>query len=1323
MAHSSNGLPGADFLIQSAASRPSKLYCNGEDRPADFVKLVGRPQNRTDDRPATSPGVGITEDMAQSRSQFDSLEMPLAGVHSIAASAGTGKTYAITTLYVRYLLESRHTVDQILATTYTEAATAELKDRIRSRLAESLNLLRSCETELDARRRVDEQGADGQLVELLDRVGGWTEGESEVVRERLEDAVLNFDQAPIFTIHGFCRRILQELVFESGTQFNVELVASLDDLIEEGARDFIARWWMTQDSQLARRLKLTPTLYDSIREVASEAAGNPFHPIVPDGNELSVEVVAAEFTEFDRLMTELAERWTQHRDVVVAMLVSARGNGWLSKSTHAKDRQLEDAFASLDALVGSRSIDALIWSSKNKALESVQKRLQQSQVEKGTLKKFKDNTPRDRVFELMDEIAILAERLKQQQSVLKACVLSAAAAFVREHVERRKRERSILSFGDLLLQVDEALAGNRKQLLLENLRGRYHVAMVDEFQDTDPIQFRIFSRVFLDAARSSVSGEIRSFVMIGDPKQSIYRFRGADVHSYLRAVAETPSENRHEMGTNWRSDRSLVESVQAIFRSAPNPFLHEHIPLPEVTARHDDRITGPALSITFVRRPHYVDQSKTPSKSAALGPVVEQLVSDMVELLNSDAKFCADSGEERAIEPSDVAILCPLKWHLQTIQEALSARGIPSVMQTDQSVFETDEAQAVVHVLRAVMAPGRSANLAAAFSSPVFGMSASRLDYVLRDADSLAEHIDRFRRWNEVWHRDGVMVMWRTLLHDQQVVERLATQITGERQITNLLHVGELLHIHETETHAGPEESLRHLERQISRTGPRNDESLLRLETDSAAVQLVTIHRSKGLEFPIVFCPTLWTGPRSGDPTHVLSRFDQEGDLLDIPELDVGSNLLPRRLEEHHGELSAESRRLLYVALTRARHNCRLYWTAASGAEDSALATFLFADLPDGDLNALESDEQIESALANWKSERGDSGIEIRVGASVTGVSSSSRYEPRILPAEKLAFRPTARTSLPHSIQTSFTGLTRFSDHRASAVADRDELSAAASENRFDHQAVEMTDRIPLADMPGGARIGNLAHRVLEDVFSDGRISGLPRDVVCDRITTALGTEMSRVQLDPKWESPLAATLTSCLTERLLVSESSGRECRLVDLPLEHATCELQFLLKLGSGDRHFSIHEMARAFERSETGFIADYSRRIAAMSVDDAFGFLAGFIDVVFEFEGRWYILDYKTTYLGRETSDYSETRLREAMVEHDYVLQSVLYCVAVKQFLEQRIPGFDFDEQFGGVLYLFLRGFPEVGPPANGVYFFRPTTDLITDISDLMSGGVES
>jgi len=1125
---------------------------------------------------------------------------------------------------------------------------------------------------------------------------------------------------------------------------------------------------------------------------------------VPENAIGSVLPQESEFALFEQRVMEFVQLWRSSRDEVEAVLAVAVRDDVLSKSSHKPD-QLAEAIRFWDEFAERPSPFDFKWDETGK-LSSLQARLTQSRLIDATKKAKAGREPLHRCFEVYEDLVQLAFRLAQKAEQVRVAMMSKLADFVRRQVAQHKDKHGTLAFSDMLHLVDQALDRPDRQSLKASLRERYHVAMVDEFQDTDPVQFRIFRRIFLEndddramslsdgqaqdaavkvwseqrgvstraesenvddefdpfgdvssfyedipsesshfyddpkATSDDVSiepGKFRAFVMIGDPKQSIYKFRGADLNAYLSAITKVPVSQRHQMDCNWRSDDSLVRAVLGFFRSSVNPFLRKEIDLPAVTAVHPDRFTaGPAFEVRVV--PRSEDQQGKPlNKEEATSRVLREVAADIVRKINSQL-MVPDGAEQRAVMPGDFAVLGRTRKQLLAMQQALAERGVPAVLHVDESVYGADEALEVSQMLQAILQATGGRHLATALRTSFGGQVASEIERILHDDQALAEWSERLREWNSIWQREGFIVMWRRLLEDLQVVPRLAGTHGGERKITNLLHLGELLHDYAVQQHAGAEELLRWFEQMRAEDDTANEAAQLRLETDSESVQLITIHKSKGLEYAIVYCPFLWAErdvDKDKKKTVVLSsRQGVDRTELAVPEIDVGSDLLPDRREWDAEEQHAEQRRLLYVALTRARHQCVVHWIAGRDVSKSAASAFL---CPDWDEKS--DDETLSRSLTQWAASLHLSRVQVVSASEIAALDDPGESRWMSASKEHLECRPIIRDELPAKWQTSYSALVRMLPvHAQHEWTDRDELVA---ETESTVAAPVVGERGPLSEMPGGTRVGDLVHRVLESVLlkrpdPKSLLAVMERD---------LAREMRRAALDQRWLGPLAATMTATLNAPLQEFEPAAR---LLDVPPLDIACELPFVLRLGQGrerhgsdrsssqrqrgtavngitgdvpdaDQPFGLSLLAECFAQARQPFVRDYAERVRGLDRGRLSGLLVGFMDVVFCWHGRWYVLDYKTTNLGPRWSDYAPERLAVAMAEHDYILQYHLYAVALSQFLSQRQPDFDIERDFGGVLYLFLRGVDPSAKYLGGVFFDRPEPELIASIGEALGG----
>ncbi|MDP7289515.1 MAG: 3'-5' exonuclease, partial [Phycisphaerae bacterium] len=654
--------------------------------------------------------------------------------------------------------------------------------------------------------------------------------------------------------------------------------------------------------------------------------------------------------------------------------------------------------------------------------------------------------------------------------------------------------------------------------------------------------------------------------------------------------------------------------------------------------------------------------------------------------------------------------------HLRAIQEALAERGVPAVIQAGESVFITAEAHAVRFVLHGLLNPDNQGAVFAALQTPIFGLCAGELEKVRTEESKFSHWVRKFGDWGQMLQRDGFLVTWRRILDAQASLSRLAGQVLGERRIANYSHIGELLHNWALEAHAGPIELLGWLESSMADAEGNDkkeklEENQIRLESDAEAVQLCTIHASKGLEYPIVYCPTLWDVYGGPAPVFVIARHDKERKLLDVSEIDVGSGQFDERLNMDKEQSEKEDRRNLYVALTRAVHQCRVYWTSATGSEESAMGRimgFQSDKLDDGEINA---------GLQKWVGSLDTEHVQLRSVGNPAAAADPTSYVPSTKTDTELSARLIRRKQLSSLDQTSFTALSRtIVAAEDVAMADRDDVSQAVDEDKGGLTDLSDGRLISLADMPGGRKVGVLVHSILEDLLGDTELTGRDGTLVTQAASVLLERHLPRVQLGMSWRDKLANTLSQCLTGTIL---DVGEGFRLIDLPHDDLAVEMPFLLRSGRRNHPVKFDQFADAFKHSGDPAVRRYADRARRINRSDLAGFLSGFIDLTFTWSGRWYLLDYKSNNLGPKMADYAPNSLTRAMTQHDYMLQYHLYAVALHLLLGQRLAGYDYERDFGGAVYLYLRGFDPTGASRRGVYFNRPDFAVIDALTKALLG----
>ncbi|PYC29356.1 exodeoxyribonuclease V subunit beta [Aquipseudomonas alcaligenes] len=1173
-------------------------------------------------------------------------DSPFNGRSLIEASAGTGKTWTLTALYARLLLERELSVGQILVVTYTTAATAELRERIRARLAELLALYEGGSS------------TDAFLVELHRRHPG------EAARRRLLLAVHGFDEAAIFTIHGFCQRALQDSAFEAGGDFDAELTQDdrevLDALLGDAWRHVLAGADPAWARYLAKQ-KVTPA---TLRQALRSHLGKPYLRVEPRERVGEAELQAA-----SAAWQEAAELWRAEGYAWVEVL---REHGGLSQSTH-KAAKLPLWSAELDAYFADPA--ALF-----EAPDGLTK-LGAAALLKATKKNFE--APHSAVAEALDALGAALECAlpagRQKLIALQVELLD------RLNVElpQRKAAQRLLAFDDLLNNLDQALHSAAGDDLAARLREQYPLALIDEFQDTDPIQYAIFDRVYRDGG---------DLCFVGDPKQAIYAFRGADLATYLQARDD--AERQYDLPFNYRSTPALIKALNQLF-ARPQPFAEDGLSYPPVSAGQKARATlvlpeqdcGAPLGLVWLG-----DEGLNKAHAGELAALdTARRIASLLAASAQGKAYFEDDGGRKPLKGGDIAVLVSNHREAASVAAELAARGVPSVRRGRDSVWHSEEAAELAAVLAAYAEPGREGVLRYALATRLLGRDAAQI----ARCQEVEQEWDRERaaaeQYHQLWQQQGFMRVFRAWLDQERVAERLLAGIDGERRLTNLLHLGELLQA-ESLQRPGLEPLLAWFAAQRGSEGAGED-ALLRLESDAERVQIVTIHTSKGLEYPLVFCPFLWDGRLLGQHTDSARCHDEDGQ----PLLDLGSARLDQRLQAARRESFAEKLRLTYVALTRAEHRLWLHWCPAAlpkpkkdgslpdeGLHSSALAWLLHGrELPGED--ALG---ELATYLAGQEGPALAGELDELAGSSAGQIA-------RLAPlTEEAQAAGTGRAESPQAQQ-----LFERSLHSAWRIGSFSGLAAGLHMEAPDRDALALVDASePGAGFfafPRGARAGTCLHAILEDwMRGKGSLEQL--------VPLALQEHGIDAEL---WGAIAIAQL-----QAVLDTDLDGQGLRLSALQANRRLPELGFTFPVERLDV-----ERLRALLADPVFGLPEPMRQAAErLQFDELKGYLKGFIDLTFEHAGRWYILDYKSNWLGPTAAHYGAERLEQAIAAEHYHLQYLIYLVALRRFLRTRLADFS-DAQLGGAWYLFLRGMPTAG-----VYFARPSDALLDALDKLFTEG---
>ncbi|MFZ0613392.1 MAG: UvrD-helicase domain-containing protein, partial [Desulfobacterales bacterium] len=816
---------------------------------------------------------------------FDPNTAPLSGTTLIEASAGTGKTYTIAGLFVRLILEHDLAVDQILVVTYTTAATEELKTRIRSKLIQTRQAM--------LRGQSEDPFIGGLISASLD---------PGAAAARLDGVLADFDRAAIVTIHGFCQRLLHEHAFETGTLYDAELMTDPTIYTREAAEDFWRR-----------------NIYDAAPELAGfllaeKKVGGPevFYRLMVNAGipdlEILPELAQPPLTGLDEyrcLCRRLAEKWPDARTQVGELLADPALNatiyGSLKTDRHAtglrpRDIRIAALTESMDRLCAADAAGFPLFGGFEKFSRA------------GLLRATKKTctTPAHPFFDLCDRLRAVHEALKAEMERYFMYLKGAFLHYARAALTEKKKRHNRLFYEDLLLSVRDALQAQRpgSDELIRSVRRRFKAVLVDEFQDTDAVQYEIFSRLF---------GRPPAILfLIGDPKQSIYGFRGADIFSYMAAAEQAAA--RCTLSENWRSGPGMIAAVNTLFSRVSRPFVYEEIGFAAARAGAGREIAPagdePALTLWYL--PSL--QDKTVAKSAATHRIAAAVGDEIARLTTTGAA---------PLPPADIAVLVRTNRQARQVKESLARRRIPSVLYAAGNIFETPEAGEILRVLTGVLDHGREDRFRAALATDMLGVAAVEIDSAAAGERHLENRRSRFREYAHEWSRYGFMRMLRWLMAREGVRPRLLAYPDGDRRLTNLLHLAEILHQQSVREQAGRAGLLKWLADQLDPETPRSDDHQLRLESDARAVRIVTTHRSKGLEYPVVFCPFGWEGSEITAARDIICH---EKGPPRRRVLDLGSEQLARRRRLAQQEMLAENLRLLYVALTRAKNRCYLVW-------------------------------------------------------------------------------------------------------------------------------------------------------------------------------------------------------------------------------------------------------------------------------------------------------------------------------------------------------------------------------------------------------------
>jgi exodeoxyribonuclease V beta subunit len=1282
------------------------------------------------------------------------LELPLTGIHLIEASAGTGKTFTLATLATRLVVEQRLRIGQILAVTFTEAATQELRKRVRERLALAASLVPEA-TEVqnasdlagidvradvaaaetgagadssamgpagdagDPQARVDaaglplqqvsgerfspmnrlsqaqlppEQAWHGRLLQaqrpsdslqgqppprneapdaLLSQaiIAAHLESGAETpsqLKRRLQQAADEIDLAAIFTIHGFCARVLREHALESGQTFAPpELLANDRALRQELAADL---WRSTAaDASLAPLLmSLWPGGPEALARDLGELIRQPnLLPPLPTEAESTQGVEA----ELHRAGQALAEGFIAHGDGFRAALLDAVEHKILNGQSY-KAAWIHDLWRALAQWCSARD-----WSAPAHAkLPMLLPEALESRTNKGK------RAPASPLCGMISSYLAAVADVAQAQERAGVRLLHALRDQARTRLARRKQQLRVQTYDDLIDGVAEALGGPHAQALVQRLRAQYAVALVDEFQDTDTRQWDIFRTVFGDSHATRAASLAPALYLIGDPKQAIYGFRGGDVQTYLQAAKQ--AQSAPALDRNFRSRPGVLAAIQALYSQAGDAaFLDEKIrfhPVLPGTKRVDADYQragtdAPALTLWQSPEPPLDDKGKRKPYSAQRSrELATHACVAAIHAVLSDARNGTALIDGEPVQPGDIAVLVRKHGEAARIQQALAAVGIPAVAAGKQSLFDTPEAREVLTLLLALLHTADDGRLRAALATVLLGVDAAGIAALEVEGAAHAQWQGRALAWRERWQRGGPLALVSDLCADN--AERLLGLLDGERRLTNYLQLGELLQQAAARA-LGLQGLVDWLGQQIAQAYADDETQLLRLESDTRRVQIVTLHKSKGLEYPLVFLPFVGIGGKAPDPGRACVVADEDGQRFLHwklqPELYGWDTARAMWAEAQR----AEDARLLYVGLTRAEH---ALWIA-TGDFYNARQTALWPML-DGlpQTAGIVRDTALPPALP-WLPPPGE------------GDAPRARRVTRYIAPDWWVY--------------SFTQLAN-ADNGSADPSTRATVAAAGGSDEPEAEGAAAAPPTEVFDPRfAGNRFGVVLHEALEEgdfaAWRGWQAGDVAPAEERDTIETALkGGGYAAEDIEDG-----VAALTALIGQTLTVVLPEG--VRLCDVPAaaRRAEIEFQFALRPTAIDTLLSLlHEHGVVRDRHGFGL-----RRTLE-------GLMTGLIDLTYTHEDRWYVLDYKSNRLPA----YDAAAMQRAMAHSEYDLQALIYTLALHRWLRFRLgAGYEYARDFGGIRYLFCRGLDAARADSPGVHAQRFAPELIHALDALFAG----
>lgn len=1127
---------------------------------------------------------------------FVASDVPLSGSNLIEASAGTGKTYSIAILVLRLILEQKLSIKKILMVTFTKAAVAELEERIRLFVRTAYKSAHQEEVE------------DPTIKLLVNRaIAQW--GQEEVI-ELLKDAKLLLDETSVMTIHSFCQKTLNEFAFETNQLFGAETLQDTSSLIE----DEVNRFWREKITTM------NPILLKFLK-------GERFKK---EGDKLSRKVLVRfiethlngqRYINFDpKIFYDFSE--SESKAILAELLTIEEQKIIFLESLY---RKVIDSVNELTERCNSNSY----------AKKNVLPLIHQPEAFLDYLKDKSEAAYIIKVFpDWLDKIAE-ADAFQSSISIRVMEVLNRLYCMLIQdsiqHIVQYKEKNNVLSFNDMIEQLHRSLTGKGNDKLVEELQEKYSAVFIDEFQDTDKLQYEIFHTAF---------GQNTTLFYIGDPKQSIYAWRQADLNTYFKAAREV--SNKYGMNHNYRSSAPLIEAMNLFFKPSADFDTFYYQGEKEGIVYHD--VDSPKNGKGVFLNKDEEDFPITIFENKGSEERYQTVVAQIALLLEGKDYLIEKNGQKRRIEASDIGVLVRYNGEGRKIKAQLAKYGIPAITIDDSKVLQSQEAKYVYYLLNAFYESNVS-SINKALLNPLTGYT--RLEILQLDQD---EELKNFKRYGLLWKEDGIYATLMQFIVDYGVKGNLLNNISGngKRIITNLYQLIEILHKIQSNKNLSQLELINWLKRGLEGMKLEGDEFEQRIESDEKAIEIVTIHKSKGLEYNIVFAPFLDLKSEN-DRDFCSFKDNSTGEYL----FGITENLTDEHREMVEKQLEQENRRLIYVAITRAVYKCYITRYTYYQNNTSLIPFVKSIQTPQEQPGLIDFSQSLEVDKDYRYSKSTDQQFSIP--------SYAEKFDLNERYWRKLSYSSLARKPIYTKKQNAFIDLKDY-------------------------------ESFIFKKLQKGNITGNLLHHIFENIdFTNGQY--------WERYIHA-----SLIRFMPKQLENYKTSLVQLLEEVLNAKiEIANQEFRLSELPKNKRLNELEF---------DFNIP----VFSTQTLNSLSTTEYPFSVNSYGELEGIMNGKMDLFFEYNGLFYILDWKSNFLGDSLDFYSKESLNAVMWENNYHLQYLIYTIAAKKYLEQRLLDFDYDKHFGGVIYLFVRGLRKGSN--SGIFVRKPELDRIEELENVLS-----